>query len=134
MMIWHFRQLGKAKKPNRLEYGRLGVAADGTLYTGNADNEPVRQAGGSFLILHYIYPDAWSSDDVPRQTFSFPQVTATSVIEISLPEDATKTHVKEFQALNLQDGGQEDGSFFLRAFGSLNTAVVPINIIIRRDL
>ena len=75
----------------------------------------------------------WTGSAAPyTQKFSLPCVKADSIVEIALPSTATLEHVKAFQSLNVQDGGQTDGSFTLRAFGDKNTIVIPVNVIVRR--
>ena len=60
--------------------------------------------------------------------------SASNVIEISLPPSATAQQVEQFNALMLQDGGQTASTFTLRAFGTKNTAEIPITVIVRKDL
>ena len=78
---------------------------------------------------------SWKGGSVPyTQTITANGVTANDVIEIALPNTVTAAQVEAFNSLMLQDGGQTDGSFTLRAFGTLNTMNIPINIIVRREL
>ncbi len=78
---------------------------------------------------------SWVSSTAPyTQRISIHGVTAKSVVEISLPSNATIDQVEAYQALNLQDGGQDIDVITLRAFGEKNTIEIPINIIIRKDL
>ncbi len=78
---------------------------------------------------------AWTGGSAPyTQTITADGVTADDVIEISLPTGVSAAQVKAFNALMLQDGGQTDGSFTLRAFGKINSVNIPINIIVRREL
>lgn len=78
---------------------------------------------------------AWTGSSAPyKQTIAIADVKENSVVEISLPPTATANHVNAFQKLNLQDGGQSNGSITLRAFGDKNTVSIPVNVIIRRDL
>lgn len=73
----------------------------------------------------------WTGTAAPyTQTFSLDCVRANSIVDISLPSTATVEQVEAFQELNLQDGGQADGSFTLRAFGAVNTIEIPINVVI----
>lgn len=77
----------------------------------------------------------WDGDSVPyTQTIEVTGVTATNVVEISLPTNATATQVEAYNLLILQDGGQSENSITLRAFGEKNGVTIPINIIIRRDI
>lgn len=77
----------------------------------------------------------WDGDSAPyTQSISVTGVTATNVIEISLPTNATADQVEAYNSLVLQDGGQSTDTITLRAFGEKNTITIPINIIIRRDM
>lgn len=77
----------------------------------------------------------WTGSSAPyTQAISITGVTADSVVEISLPTNATAAQVSAYNDLVLQDGGQSAGQITLRAFGSKNTITIPINVIIRGDL
>lgn len=78
----------------------------------------------------------WAGDAPPyTQDITIEGVTVKSVVEISLPSYATVDQVTAYQKLNLQDGGQNDNTITLRAFGEKNTTMeIPINIVIRKDL
>lgn len=77
----------------------------------------------------------WANDSAPyTQDISITGVTATNVVEISLPTNATAAQVEAYNSLVLQDGGQSAGKITLRAFGEKNTTTIPINVIIRRDM
>ena len=76
----------------------------------------------------------WTGSEAPyTQTLSVLGVTADSVVDIFLPSDATASQVAEYGKLNLQDGGQSAKSITLKAFGTKNTATIPIKIIIRGE-
>ncbi len=78
---------------------------------------------------------AWTGSSAPyTKTITLDDVTASDVLEIFLPVTATAAQVEAFNALAIQDGGQTDGSFTLRAFGELNKINIPINVIVRREL
>ena len=77
---------------------------------------------------------AWNGSSAPyTQTIEISGVSADSIVEISLPSNASASEVSQFQDLNLQDGGQAAGSITLRAFGTKNTIPIPINVIVRSD-
>lgn len=76
----------------------------------------------------------WTGSEAPyTQTLSVLGVTADSVVDIFLSSDATASQVAEYGKLNLQDGGQSAKSITLKAFGTKNTATIPIKIIIRGE-
>lgn len=76
----------------------------------------------------------WTGSHAPyTQTLSVLGVTADSVVDIFLSSDATASQVAEYGKLNLQDGGQSAKSITLKAFGTKNTATIPIKIIIRGE-
>lgn len=78
---------------------------------------------------------SWTGSTAPyTQSISISGVTATNIVEISLTSTATASQAKQYQMLNLQDGGQAAGSITLRAFGKKNTATIPINVIVRGDI
>ena len=77
---------------------------------------------------------AWTGSSAPyTQTLSVLGVTADSVVDIFLSSDATASQVAEYGKLNLQDGGQKAKQITLKAFGTKNTATIPIKIIIRGE-
>ena len=75
----------------------------------------------------------WTDTEPPTQTLQVEGVTADNIIEITLPATATAAEFKAYRKLNLQDGGQAEGSITLRAFGDLNLIDIPVTITIRRD-
>ena len=76
----------------------------------------------------------WTGSEAPyTQTLSVLGVTADSVVDIFLSSDATASQVAEYGKLNLQDGGQSAKSITLKAFGTKNTATIPVKIIIRGE-
>lgn len=76
----------------------------------------------------------WTGSEAPyTQTLNVLGVTADSVVDIFLSSDATASQVAEYGKLNLQDGGQSAKSITLKAFGTKNTATIPIKIIIRGE-
>ena len=76
----------------------------------------------------------WTGSAAPyTQTLSVLGVTADSVVDIFLSSDATASQVAEYGKLNLQGGGQSTKSITLKAFGTKNTATIPIKIIIRGE-
>lgn len=76
----------------------------------------------------------WDGSSAPyTQTISISGVKTNSIVEISLPSNATAAQVTAFQKLNLQDGGQTAGSITLRAFGTKNTISIPVNVVVRSD-
>lgn len=86
-------------------------------------------------LLSATIGTAWKGSSVPyTQTITADGVTADDVIEIALPNTVSAAQVEAFNSLMLQDGGQTDGAFTLRAFGVVNTVNIPINIIVRREL
>lgn len=119
------------------------VWESGALITVSLDAEsnkayiqnPNHFAKRSFMVTASIDPNAWNGSAVPfNQSISIPGVKANSVVEVSLPSTATADHVKAFQKLGLQDGGQTADSITLKAYGSKNTVAIPINVIVRGDL
>lgn len=73
----------------------------------------------------------WTGTAAPyTQTVNLDCVRTDSIVEIALPSTATAEEVKAFQALNLQDGGQTNGAFTLRAFGTKNSVEIPVNVVI----
>lgn len=76
----------------------------------------------------------WTGSTAPyTQTLNVLGVAADSVVDIFLSSDATASQVTEYGKLNLQDGGQSAKSITLKAFGTKNTATIPIKIIIRGE-
>lgn len=93
---------------------------------------PNHFAKRSILTTAVIDANAWNGGSAPYiQTIAIQEIKAASIVRISLPPSATAEHVKAFQSLNLQDGGQIDGSITLRAFGTKNTINVPVNVVIQ---
>lgn len=76
----------------------------------------------------------WTGSSAPyTQTINAIGVAADSVVDIFLSSEATASQVKEYGKLNLQDGGQSANSLTFKAFGTKNTATIPIKIIIRGE-
>lgn len=77
---------------------------------------------------------SWNNSSAPyTQIISISGVKADSIVEISLPSNASAAQVAAFLDLNLQDGGQAAGSITLRAFGTKNSIAIPVNVIVRSD-
>lgn len=103
----------------------LSVGTDG--YVSLVDKSSIRTTA--------TIGTTWEGSSAPyTQTITVTGVTATNVVEISLPTNATAAQVEAYNSLVLQDGGQSANSITLRAFGEKNTTTIPINIIIRRDI
>lgn len=84
-----------------------------------------------YVVAAATIGKTWTGTAAPyTQTIPLSCVAANSILEISLPATATVAEVEAFQELNLQDGGQADGSFTLRAFGSKNAIEIPVNVTI----
>ncbi len=82
-----------------------------------------------YVVAVATIGQTWTGTVAPyTQTIPLSCVAADSILEISLPATATIEEVEAFQELNLQDGGQADGSFTLRAFGSKNAIEIPVNV------
>ncbi|MBO7221986.1 MAG: hypothetical protein J6V37_02940 [Clostridia bacterium] len=83
-------------------------------------------------VIHNLM---WEGNAVPYVNSIYgDEITPDSVVEISLRHTATESEVKEFQALNLQPGAQYDGRAEIRAFGTKNTAPIPITVVVRSDV
>lgn len=77
----------------------------------------------------------WEGNAAPyTHWFYINEITADSVVEISLSPTATESQAKEYMALNLQPGAQYEGRASIRAFGKKNTSPIPITLIVRSDL
>lgn len=88
----------------------------------------------SNIVTDIIISTNWTGDSIPyTQTIQVNGVLSNSVVEILLPSTATASQVSQFQSLNIQDGGQSNGSITLRAFGMKNTEDIPVTAIVRRD-
>lgn len=102
---------------------------NGNLTIDDEAEPPVPDA--KHVIAPVTIGTAWTGTAVPyTQTINLGCVRKDSIVEIALPSTATVEEVKAFQRLNLQDGGQADGSFTLRAFGTKNTVEIPVNVVI----
>ena len=83
------------------------------------------------VVTTAVIGTTWTGTAAPyTQTIPMSCVRANSIVEISLPATTTVAELEAFQELNLQDGGQADGSFTLRAFGSKNAIEIPVNVTI----
>lgn len=86
-------------------------------------------------LLTAMIGTTWTGSTAPyTKKITLDGVMENDVLEIFLPVTATAEQVDAFNALALQDGGQTDGSFTLRAFGETNKINIPINVIVRREL
>lgn len=61
-------------------------------------------------------------------------VTATSPNEILPALDITEEQLMEFQAANVQDGGQAAGQITLKAWNFAPSIDIPVRVIVRGDL
>lgn len=113
------------------------------LYVADASGAPLKLPTSDELAgkadkstkLSKTITTTWLGKNIPvMQTMPVAGVTASSVVEVSLPTNATVSQVSAYQALNLQDGGQGKGFLVLRAFGEKNTEPIPIQLVIRGDL
>lgn len=111
-----------------------GTASSGKMLTVGADGY-VTSVDKSSIKTTATIGTSWSGSSAPyTQSITVTGVTANSVVEISLPTNATAAQVEAYNNLVLQDGGQTTNSITLRAFGIKNSITIPINVIIRRDL
>ena len=102
---------------------------NGNLTLDDEAEPPVPDA--KHVIAPITIGTAWAGSAAPyTQTINLGCVRPNSIVEIALPATATVEEVKAFQRLNLQDGGQADGSITLRAFGAKNTIEIPVNVVI----
>ena len=102
---------------------------DGNLTLDDEAEAPPPDA--KYVVTTAIIGTTWAGTTAPyTQTIPLSCVKEHSIVEISLPATATIEDVEAFQDLNLQDGGQANGSFTLRAFGSVNTTEIPVNVTI----
>lgn len=82
-----------------------------------------------------IMPEMWSGNAAPYTNSVYgDEITSDSVVEISLSPTATESEAKEYMALNLQPGALYTSRADIRAFGKLNTAAIPITVVVRSDL
>lgn len=78
----------------------------------------------------------WVGTSTPyTQTIAIAGVEEDSIVEIALSSGSGvgQSHADAYAALQLQDGGQSEGTITLRCFGKKNTVNIPIKVIIRRD-
>ncbi len=68
------------------------------------------------------------------QAVSVAGVTTTSPNEILPALDITEEQLMEFQAANVQDGGQAAGQITLKAWNFAPSVDIPIRVIVRGDL
>ena len=114
----------------------MSVDADHKLAVVYGD-KPETAAQGNDPRLNATYITAaigtdWSGTGVPLlQSIEIPGVTATSIVEITIPPTATQEEVEQYQGLNFTGGSQADGSIQLRAWGDKNAAPVPILVLVR---
>lgn len=94
-------------------------------------------AGKSIKTSAVISRLLWTRDGSTgpyKQTIDIIGVKPDSIVEISLPPNVSESQIIDAQALNLQDGGQEENAITLLAYGVLNTVDISINVVIRGDL
>lgn len=121
---------GNKNNPHGVTAAQVGAAASNHSHTA----AQVGAAGKSIKTSKTI-TTSWAGSNAPyTQSISVEGVTATSIVELTLPTTITAAQVAAFQALNVQDGGQSAGIITLRAFGTKNTTAIPITIIVRGDM
>lgn len=73
---------------------------------------------------------SWDGEAPYTQSIYNANVTTACDVEISLSSTATQAQTEAWNALGLQPGGQAAGSFTLRAWGTVNTISIPVEVTI----
>lgn len=96
--------------------------------------DDIGAARKSIILSAIILPDKWANTSIPyTQKINISDVKADSIVEISMPDTATEEEIKQFQYLNLTDGGQGNGYIELKSWGIKNTVDITISVVIRGD-
>ena len=95
--------------------------------------EDLKTKEGNPSVLSMIIPvSGWKGDNAPyTNTLEIDRVKPTSVVEISLSQDANADQVRACMNGQLVDGGQTAGNITLRAFGRKPDMDIPVVVIIR---
>lgn len=81
-----------------------------------------------------IFASGWTGDAAPFvNSLSVEGVTESSIVDISLSSVATQEQAKAWMAGQFADGGQEEGSVTIKAFGSKPEADIPVAVVVRGD-
>lgn len=80
------------------------------------------------IIVNKVLSPTWTDG---RQTISVDGVKTDSIVDILISSSATDEQISQFELLNLQDGGQAEGNITLTYKGTVNTATIPIVVVVR---
>ena len=96
-----------------------------TLLKSEFDSKPDKKNN---IIVNKVLSTTWTDG---KQTISVDGVKADSIVDILIGTSATDEQVLQFELLNLQDGGQEEGIITLTYKGTVNTTSIPIVVVVR---
>ena len=84
------------------------------------------------ILTSAVITTNWSGSTAPyTQTIHAPGVTNSSIVDVTISATATLEQIEAFQNLNVVGGSQSTDNFVLRACGTLNDIIIPIDIVIR---
>lgn len=118
--------------------GELQLESDGKALStkkiavdyGNLSNKPK----GSVSVSATIAASGWTGEAAPFvNSLSVEGVTESSIVDISLSSSATQEQAKAWMAGQFADGGQEEGSVTIKAFGNRPESDIPVTVIVRGD-
>lgn len=89
------------------------------------------KAGKSKLIETTLLASNWNDDD--EYILNVEGVTTTSNQEILPSLDITEVQLDALQSAKIQDGGQNENTIILKAFGNTPIVDIPIRVILRGD-
>lgn len=80
------------------------------------------------IIVNKSLSTTWTDG---KQTISVNGVKSNSIVDILISSSATDEQISQFELLNLQDGGQAEGTITLTYKGTVNTTDIPIVVVVR---
>ena len=106
----------------------IQIDADGKTISASGQPGP---PGAAPIIIETVIGINWSGDGtiVPHsQRFDIPEIEEESLVIVRPSAEASRAEVMSYTTLNVHDGGQGKGYFLLRAFGTLNSIPIPVNV------
>ena len=91
---------------------------------GKADNK-------DNIVENKTLSTTWSNS---KQSVTVAGVKADSIVDVMISPSATEAQLSEFLALQLKDGGQAENTITLECTGTVNTATIPILVVVRGNV
>lgn len=92
------------------------------------DNKPNKKDD---VVKKINLSTSWSNK---KQSITVAGVAADSIVDVLIDPSATDAQLSQFLALQLKDGGQAQNTITLAYTGTVNTATIPIVVVVRGNV